>query len=144
MAMRLIDPASNDTMYTQPTPLRPSWGIGCGATFSPVISISLDLFQMIICLYIMYIRGGWVSGVAMRLIDPASNDTMYTQLTPLRPSWGIGCGVRFSPLISISLSQLQTLICLYIMYIKISGSGVAMRLIDPASNDTDVHPTTPF
>ena len=75
MAMRLTDPPSNDTMYTQLTPLRPSWGIGCGARFSPVISISLDLFQMIICLYIMYIRGGWVSGVAMRLTDPASNDT---------------------------------------------------------------------
>ena len=82
--------------------------------------------------------------VAMRLIDPASNDTMYTQLTPLRPSWGIGCGARFSPVISISLDLFQMIICLYIMYIKISGSGVAMRLTDPASNDTDVHPPTLF
>ena len=80
--MRLVRAPLTDTMYTQPTPLRPSWDIGCGARFSPVISISLYLFQMIICLYIMYIRGGWVSGVAMRLIDPASNDTDVHPTTP--------------------------------------------------------------
>jgi hypothetical protein len=143
--MRLVRAPLTDTMYTQPTPLRPSWGIGCGARFSPVISISLYLFQMIICLYIMYIRGGWVSGVAMRLIDPASNDTDVHPTTPLRPGRDIGCGARFSPVISISLYQLQMIICLYIMYIRGGWvSGVAMRLTDPPSNDTDVHPTTPF
>ena len=82
--------------------------------------------------------------MAMRLIDPPSNDTMYTQPTPLRLGWDIGCGARFSPVISISLDLFQMIICLYIMYIRISGSGVAMRLIDPPSNDTDVHPTTSF
>ena len=86
---------------------------------------------MIICLYIMYIRGGWVSGVAMRLIDPASNDTDVHPTTPLRLCWDIGCGATFSPLVSKFLYQLQTLICLYIMYIRGGWvSGVAMRLID--------------
>jgi hypothetical protein len=68
----------------------------------------------------MYIRGGWVSGVAMRLIDPPSNDTMYTQPPPFRLGRDIGCGVRFSPLVSQFLYQLQTLICLYIMYIRVN------------------------
>jgi hypothetical protein len=80
----------------------------------------------------------------MRLVRAPLTDTMYTQPTPVRPSWDIGCGARFSPLISISLYLFQMTICLYIMYIRISGSGVAMRLTDPPSNDTDVHPTTPF
>ena len=130
MAMRLTDPPSNDTMYTQLTPLRPSWGIGCGATFSPVISISLSQPQMIICLYIMYIKISG-SGVAMRLTDPPSNDTMYTQPTPLRLCWVL-CAVR--EILSLDfqiLDLIQILICLYIMYIRGGWvSGVAMRLID--------------
>ena len=69
VAMRLVRAPLTDTMYTQPPPFRLGRDIGCGARFSPVISISLSQLQMLICLYIMYIRGGWVSGVAMRLID---------------------------------------------------------------------------
>ena len=92
-------------MYTHPLPFRLGWDIGCGATFSPLISKFLYQLQMLICLYIMYIRGDWVPGVAMRLTDPPSNDTDVHPTTPFETGleYWVWCDI-LSPGFQISVS----------------------------------------